>query len=123
FEMIIPISIFLLISGSDDWTTYEGHCYHVSSVEHTFNVGQTYCHKRNAKYVSIRSAEQNRFISNLAVLKDIWLNGQQESLNSQTFKWLDGNVFNYTNWYSGAPEMIHEDYINCIYTKSDEIIK
>ncbi|RWS20505.1 macrophage mannose receptor 1-like protein, partial [Leptotrombidium deliense] len=100
-----------------DWAFYNNRCYYKSlHIYLNFKEADSYCKKLNASLVSIHSPEENEFVVNFKNKKDkYWLNGQQQEIKSEKFKWLDGSEFNYTNWFLGnQPIHLDEDYINCL---------
>ncbi|RWS24777.1 uncharacterized protein B4U80_13173 [Leptotrombidium deliense] len=99
---------------SDEWTLFDKQCYLTNDEGADFSSAQDYCKAYNASLVSIHSQEQNDFIRNFTYFA--WLNGQQEALKSEKFKWLDGSEFNYTNWdfEYAQPDNTNASYINCI---------
>ncbi|RWS23026.1 macrophage mannose receptor 1-like isoform X2 [Leptotrombidium deliense] len=103
-------------SCAKNWTAFKEQCYHTVNIDMSFAKAQNYCSSLNASLVSIHSREQQTFVENFLFGHKAWLNAQQERINSETFKWLDGTDFDFTNWdlTHASPKKIHGEYVYCI---------
>ena len=53
--------------------------------------------------VSIHSEDEFDFVLGLNA-EGSWIGGRREPGNREKWKWSDGTVWDYTNWYSGMPD-------------------
>lgn len=92
--------------SDDDADTYyyNGHSYRLIDTSMDWNAAQAYCEGLGGHLVTINSAEEQQFVSNIAsksTKKNIWL-GATKNANGN-FSWVTGEAAQYTNWSSGEP--------------------
>jgi len=69
------------------------------------------CQEMGANFVSINSAGENEFVSDLCGGENCWI-GLNDVVKEGDYKWSDGSSFDYSNWDSGEPNPSgSEDYI------------
>eukprot|EP00092_Neocalanus_flemingeri_P021555 GFUD01023378.1.p1 GENE.GFUD01023378.1~~GFUD01023378.1.p1 ORF type:complete len:228 (-),score=55.06 GFUD01023378.1:54-737(-) len=89
-----------------DWSLFEGHCYKLLD-----NSGQHYsdrkmcsqdCVKAGGMLASIRSQDENAFITTILMSKWTWIGA--DGVGEKKFSWLDGTAWDYENWRQGDPD-------------------
>ncbi|GMR55771.1 hypothetical protein PMAYCL1PPCAC_25966 [Pristionchus mayeri] len=81
-------------------------CYQVMNTHVNWTVANKFCKSIGASLASIHNEQDNVFLRSLAYSRGI-LNGMQLGASSSAklddFKWIDGSVWNYTNFVPGFP--------------------
>ena len=72
----------------------------------TWEVANQTCVSNNADLLSIHSAEENAFVSDLVNGIQAWLGGRRECRGCKDFLWSDGTTWGYQNWLrrAGQPD-------------------
>jgi hypothetical protein len=90
------------------WTRYKHKClkYYDYLVSHLD--AETICQSNAGTLISIHSAEENKFVIDLANREKtsnyaVWI-GAKRNNSVDDFEWTNGQEFNYSNWYSGEPK-------------------
>ena len=81
---------------------YGGHTYYYFPDKVSWVEAYNYCIKFGGHLVSIGSAGENQFVSNLTEKTTAWI-GLTDKAQEGTFKWSNGDAVSYTNWLSGEP--------------------
>lgn len=69
------------------------------------------CQETGANLVSINSAGENDFVSDICGQSSCWI-GLNDAVTEGDYKWVDGSSFVYSNWDAGQPNPSgSEDYI------------
>lgn len=85
------------------WTQYEDRCFYYFRISKKYDEAFLECRKLNAVLPSIRSEEENRFLSSLGVtnswawiggrLVNNWMEGRKMDIS-----WMDGSASDYENF-------------------------
>ncbi len=89
------------ISGAE---SYNGHYYKLIDESMDWNSAQSYCESLGGHLVTINSASEQQFVSNMAsksTKKNVWL-GATKNENGK-FSWVTGETARFSNWSSGEP--------------------
>ncbi len=93
----------------DEWHGFEGACYSVSDALKNYGDASRACSNKEARLVSIESAQENAHVQNLCGRRSCWI-GLAEPQKSEQWHWSDGRVAGskdnwsgYTNWNRDEP--------------------
>ncbi len=91
--------------------TYNGHYYMFVDEVVDAATAEYKCDLSGAHLVTLTSAEEEAFVKEkLSGDKDFWLGAK---LENQTWKWVTGEAFSYTNWHEDEPScMSDENYMS-----------
>jgi len=90
------------IAGFIYMGTYNGHQYYCSKDPALWNDAQAVCNANGGYLAVINDASENVFLANLLTTQSAYV-GASDIDNEGTFTWVNGDGFNYTNWYPGQP--------------------
>lgn len=113
----LTIIYYKVTSTNTDPTTSErvefnGHYYQVFDEGLDWFAAKTRCEEMGGHLVTITSAEEQDFVSNLIKCGNrinYWLGGTDEDTEG-VWKWVSGELFEYDNWHTGEPS--NSEYIN-----------
>ena len=86
-----------------DTVAFQGHHYTLYNISLTWKNAEIYCKEKGGHLVTITSAEEDEFISNLIIDKHAdgiyhyWLGGTDEG-TEKNWRWVTGEAWSYTNW-------------------------
>ena len=97
---------------------FKGTCYRFYQDEKDWDNAEKKCVQEGAHLASLFSDEEASFVRCLqdaASVHETWIGGKR---SGNSFKWVDGNAFDYYNWNAGQPDNLggKED---CIMVYSD----
>ncbi|XP_072042584.1 C-type mannose receptor 2-like [Amphiura filiformis] len=84
----------------DDWITYDGHCYYLSTASSSFSAAKASCKSKGAELTSIHSDDENNFLLQQMEANRItvmWI-GLHDITTEGNFEWIDGTPYNFTDW-------------------------
>ncbi|XP_076054837.1 uncharacterized protein LOC143033374 [Oratosquilla oratoria] len=86
------------------WKLFGDACFLMSSEDDVGNraSAKNFCEKIGSQLASIRSEEENTFITENFEFEDAWI-GLHDQDQEGTFQWDDAATFNYSNWGSNEP--------------------
>jgi cytochrome b involved in lipid metabolism len=99
----------LIVECERGWSRYHNKCVKLFEELKTWSEKKHVCELNNATLISIHSSEEDHFVRNLVKHKDSVFIGGKRNSDSNRFEWINGKVFNYTNWANTQPT--GEDYI------------
>lgn len=84
--------------------TYNGHEYILYKKLMTWNDARDWCKNQGGNLVTITSSGEQNAVESLMskVSNRIWL-GASDAESEGNWKWVTGEIFNYSNWGSGEP--------------------
>lgn len=96
--------------------TFNGHTYELYDVYLSWTDAKAYCESQGGYLVAITSLEENNFIKTLidsGSKNAYFLGGTDAGRNVNSFEWITGESFSYSDWYAGEPNNASgsEDYI------------
>ncbi len=85
-----------------DASVYDGRSYKVYELKKSWTDAKEYCESMGGHLVTITSAGEQRFVSDLVQRADVpsWIGA---SYSDGRFSWVTGEGFSYTNWDDGEP--------------------
>jgi hypothetical protein len=94
----------LIVKCERGWSTYYNKCIKLFEELKTFNEAKNICELNDATLISIHSKEENDFVCNLINNQSnlVWIGCKRNSYNN-TFEWINGKAFNYTNFFWSKP--------------------
>jgi hypothetical protein len=87
----------LIVKCERGWRTYHNKCIKLFEELKTFNEAKNICESNDATLISIHSKEENDFVYNLINNQKYWVWIGCKRNNFNTFEWINGKAFNYTN--------------------------
>ena len=103
---IVDLSAFNNWSNTyDNYSIYgdfEGKVYYISNEQISFSSAENFNLNNGVDFLTITSAEENNFLTSNILPGNLWL-GCSDSNNEGTWSWLNGENFNYSNWYNNEP--------------------
>lgn len=107
----------------EEWIRFENKCFRLHDIKVPFADAIDICAKDNfGQLATITSKREQDFIKKKVYVEQkygslppFWIAGIRASLSNrdETFYWLGGEKFNYTDWFAGEPNNLgHEE--NCI---------
>lgn len=99
------------------WTAFQNKCCKVTDSKGNHAKGKSDCEGQEAEIASIHSKAENDFIATLYDpdkhgMFNVWLRIGAVRDSENSFRWLDGTSFDYTNWADGFPIDIYgADYV------------
>lgn len=97
--LLTAACIWCLYCKAED--CFEGYCYFVGEAM-TWTDSVLFCEEMDAVLTSIHSDEENQYINNLCG-GDCWF-GLNRIGDSNSWQWVDGTPFDYSNWADGQPD-------------------
>ncbi|KAM8876936.1 lymphocyte antigen 75 isoform 1-T1 [Synchiropus picturatus] len=98
-------------NGTSRWVQHGGHCYAFDMSFYNYSAysmeqARAICQDLDAEVLTIKSEEENTFVSNYAsqdalITDRVWLSVSLSSAG-QPVSWHDGSALSYTNWQSGG---------------------
>ena len=89
------------------WTLFKNNCYLFNDSNMTWHQAQTFCRGLKGELVKINSAEENKFVWDLATRQAPSVNyiriGLKWNSTANDFYWYDHSVPVYKNWAPGEP--------------------
>ena len=107
----------------EDAAKFNGHYYMLYNDASSFDSAQQKCIERGGHLATLTTAEENSFVYSYIVslgVKNAYF-GFTDAEREGTWKWVNGETSDYTNWHSGEPngENSKEDYAMFYYKFSD----
>ncbi|KAK7881150.1 hypothetical protein WMY93_029559 [Mugilogobius chulae] len=92
---------------AEGWTKFGSRCFKFISERKTWLDAEKSCLSLGANLVSIHSAEENDFISDLIKTATgsstiTWIGGS-DAVQEGQWLWSDGSAWDFTSWYPGQP--------------------
>lgn len=84
-------------------SAYGGHHYRVFGGNISWQKARTECEDMGGHLACIGDLRENRFIARLTKGKAAWIGGTDEK-DEGRWEWINGEPFNYINWYPGQPD-------------------
>ena len=112
--LLLPMSVYaeeqpqtMVVSILEDAVEFNGNYYKLIDIKTDWEKAKKYCEALGGHLATITSQAEDNACSN--VLKnseyiDCWL-GAYEDSDTKTWKWVTGEVWNYTNWYPNNPNV------------------
>lgn len=99
--------------------TYGTNSYYIYPEKLTWSEAKAYCESVGGHLATITSKEEQEFIKKYIVESDysnsrFWI-GATDAEKEGTWKWVTGEVFNYSNWGKGEPDNTSEQDCLAIY--------
>ncbi|MCC8068082.1 MAG: Ig-like domain-containing protein, partial [Clostridiales bacterium] len=93
------------LSVSSDTYTLDGHSYRLYTDTTTFAAAEVYCENIGGHLVTITSAEEQTLVASL--VSSASSGGYYIGANKvdESWTWITGEAWNYTNWASGEPNL------------------
>ncbi|XP_067302919.1 macrophage mannose receptor 1-like [Pseudorasbora parva] len=90
-----------------EWTRFQGRCYKYFKDEMTWHKARDHCISHGGNLVSIRSHEEQAFLTTLILGSDddVWI-GFNDVNWDMRFLWTDGKGVTFTNWAKGQPSSL-----------------
>lgn len=115
----------VLAACSPGWVVYGTSCYYAYT-NHTqklnFRKAKGWCKKRNGSLTSVLSQRENDFLDQLINRTNLRPNetfyiGLRTINNARKLYWVDGEPYNYTNWYNNSDEqeLVKGNQQNCAF--------
>ena len=97
------------------WLLFRDSCYLFESNAKAVIAAENYCVGKDSHLASIHSTNEMNFLRDQKIFNSdwVWIGGEK---NGNSFKWLDGTEFDYTNWDADQPN--HFSNENCLLWKS-----
>ena len=94
-----------------------GSQYYCSTSPAQWQVAESTCNSLGGHLVSINSAEENAFLTDILTLQSAWI-GLSDVANEGVFEWSNGQALSYSNWYPGQPNNYNnnQDYVELMNT-------
>ena len=86
--------------GVQGYSFYNGHTFKYYSDTKTWTDAKAFCEELGGHLATSTSTEKQAFIETLTNSNACWLGGQKVS---NTWQWITGETWNYTNWNNGEP--------------------
>ena len=100
---------------------YNDHRYELYKIKTTWKQAKEFCEQKGGHLAFVESAEENEVLTNLAsgLSQYVWLGASDEAKESYWY-WTNGNMFSFSNWYSGEPNNANdnEHYLQLIISGS-----
>lgn len=80
-----------------------GHKYKYFDKKVTWEQAQSICQKLGGHLVTVTSAEENKFVTDLITVP-VWLGVDAKEKNWKNWGWITGETMGYTNWCEAQPE-------------------
>jgi len=113
-----------LVCPSDEWRSFEGHCYRLLTDYHSMEECREDCnYDHGGDIASVHSLAENDFITTFVQERpvrggerDTWIGGYIEETDGQ-FSWLDGSSWNFQNWDVGEPDRksLGREHHECVF--------
>ncbi len=81
---------------------YSGHYYMLITTSASWKSAKVACENMGGYLVTITSEAENELMATLASGNAVWIGASDEETEG-VWKWITGEAFSYTNWYSGEP--------------------
>nr|XP_040044904.1 brevican core protein-like isoform X1 [Gasterosteus aculeatus aculeatus] len=94
------------------WDKFHGFCYRHFSRRLSWEVAEQHCRMLGAHLVSIITPEEQSYINNN--YKEYQWTGLNDKTIEGDFRWSDGNVMLYENWYIGQPDSYFLSGEDCV---------
>ena len=108
----------LSIQIPDDATIYNGHAYKIFDNSISWSEAKAFCESIGGYLACINSQEEQNFLvelSNGSTKKNLWIGAKAD--DNGVYSWVNGDVFQYTNWASGEPNNVFDSqYTAMMYT-------
>ena len=102
----------------EDAKSYKGHSYKIFDNSISWSEAKTFCESFGGHLVCINSQEEQNFLielSNSSTKKNLWIGAKADA--NGVYSWVNGDVFEYTNWASGEPNNVFDSqYTAMMYT-------
>lgn len=85
-----------------DWSLFEGSFYRFDSTKRNFGDARSFCKSVGGDLVSIHSSAVNDFLLKLVGSNYPWM-GAYDASGSNSFEWLDGTTWDYSQWHPHEP--------------------
>ena len=100
------------ISGFIYMGTYEGSHYYCSLKGDSWENAQQTCLSLGGSLAKISNSGENLFLANQLPASSAWI-GASDAVVEGQFRWTDGSMLSYSNWYPGQPNDygMQQDYV------------
>ena len=98
-------------------SSYNGHYYSVFNDDVTWEEAETFCEKMGGHLVTISDSEENAFVQSLVSSQEKGLYWIGLTSKSGSWKWVNGESYNYKNWAPNQPSGGSEYYAE-IYSRT-----
>lgn len=92
---------------------YKGHIYSIYNEAYTWSEAKKKCEDMGGHLVTVTSKEEQNVVEEL--IKDQYCSwyfiGANNLGDGVNYKWITGEIFNYTNWGVGVPDNVNEHYL------------
>ena len=99
-------------SGTEE---FNGHYYKYYDMPMSWEDSQIYCEQLGGHLATVTNAFENEFIVSLFSCESVWL-GATDLQTEGDFRWLNGEIFSYSNWGDGEPNNggrnANQDYLH-----------
>ncbi|KAM4725174.1 brevican core protein-like [Anableps anableps] len=94
------------------WDKFHGFCYRHFSQRQSWEVAERHCRTQGAHLVSIMTPEEQDYIN--SNYKEYQWTGLNDKTVEDDFRWSDGNLLLYENWYRGQPDSYFLSGEDCV---------
>ncbi|MEQ2293463.1 hypothetical protein AMECASPLE_033691 [Ameca splendens] len=94
------------------WDKFHGFCYRHFSQRQSWEVAERHCRMQGAHLVSIMTPEEQDYIN--SNYKEYQWTGLNDKTVEDDFRWSDGNLLLYENWYRGQPDSYFLSGEDCV---------
>ncbi|MED6234079.1 hypothetical protein ATANTOWER_021777 [Ataeniobius toweri] len=94
------------------WDKFHGFCYRHFSQRQSWEVAERHCRMQGAHLVSIMTPEEQDYIN--SNYKEYQWTGLNDKTVEDDFRWSDGNLLLYENWYQGQPDSYFLSGEDCV---------
>ena len=104
----ICITALFACPSEEDWIFFPptGSCYLHSDSKLGWDDARRYCVDRGGDLASVHSADENKFVLNLAPHQEnFWIGGYRDG-KTKSWRWSDGSLFDFSDWIGGKPYRI-----------------
>ncbi|KAK5611017.1 hypothetical protein CRENBAI_023071 [Crenichthys baileyi] len=94
------------------WDKFHGFCYRHFRQRQSWEVAERHCRMQGAHLVSIMTPEEQDYIN--SNYKEYQWTGLNDKTVEDDFRWSDGNLLLYENWYRGQPDSYFLSGEDCV---------
>ncbi|KAG7329976.1 hypothetical protein KOW79_006198 [Hemibagrus wyckioides] len=88
------------------WISYKDKCYYISAPSERLNFDETKeeCKNKTSTMLTIHNEEEQAWIRRQIAGKGYFWLGLTDTVEENTWRWVDGSLLSYTNWKPGQPD-------------------